>query len=262
LIFEVNEIEYNPQIDDGLFALELPQDVIWSQQPQVLPDNEKYVNMTPKQVAEAFFGACADANWDEFLKFWPSSRIDERIKEIYGKLEIISIGEPFKSGLYGGWFVPYEIKLRPTEVNVRLSNANSAKRFVITGEYDSKLKLTEELKWSSEPEVLANNDYYAKMSPQDVLKAYYDAASRLDFNEMQKFVPDSEVKKFKSECEKAAKFGIDVKKQMPTVEVMESSWSAEQSAYFVKCHQTHFKKFNLAVRNDNPAKRWVVDGGF
>ena len=70
LIFEVNEIEYNPQIDDGLFKLELPQDVIWSQQPQVLPDNEKYVNMTPKQAAEAFFNACADANWDEFLKFY------------------------------------------------------------------------------------------------------------------------------------------------------------------------------------------------
>jgi hypothetical protein len=262
LIFEVNEIEYNPQIDDGLFKLELPQDVIWSQKPKVLPDNEKYVNMTPKQAAEAFFKACADENWDEFLKFWGSSRVDERIKEIYGGIEIISIGEPFKSGLYGGWFVPYEIKLRPREVNVRLSNANSAKRFVITGEYDSKLQLTEEIKWSKEPEVLANNDTYAKMPPQEVLKKYYDAVSRLDFNEMQKFAPDSYVKKFKSQCEMAAKFGMDVQKQLPIVEVGESSWSAEQSAYFVKCRESGVKKFNLAVRNDNPAKRWVVDGGY
>ncbi|MGA2323180.1 MAG: zf-HC2 domain-containing protein [Sedimentisphaerales bacterium] len=262
LIFEVNEIEYNPQIDDGLFTLELPQDVIWSQEPQVLPDNEKYVNMTPKQTAEAFFKACADANWDEFLKFYGSSRVDERIKEIYGGLEIISIGEPFKSGLFGGWFVPYEIKLRPREINVRLSNANSAKRFVITGEYDSKLQLTEEIKWSNEPEVLADNDTYAEMSPQEVLKKYYGAVSILDFNEMGKFVPDSYVKKFKSECEMAAKFGMDVQKQLPIVEVGESSWSAEQSAYFVKCRESSVKKFNLAVRNDNSAKRWVVDGGF
>ncbi len=262
LIFEVNEIEYNPQIDDELFTLELPQDVIWSQQPQVLPDNEKYVNMTPKQAAEAFFKACADANWDEYLKFQGISRVDERIKEIYGGLEIISIGEPFKSGLYGGWFVPYEIKLHPKEVNVRLSNANSAKRFVITGEYDPNLKVTEELKWSNEPEVLANNDTYAKMSPQDALKAFYDATSRLDFNEMSKFVPDSYVNKFKSECETAAKYGIDVQKQLPIVEVGESTWSAEQSAYFVKCRQAGVKRWNLAVRNDNPAKRWVVDGGF
>ena len=123
-----------------------------------------------------------------------SSRVDERLKEIYGGLEIISIGEPFKSGLYGGWFVPYEIKLRPVEVNVRLSNANSAKRFVMTGTYDSKLQLKEEIKWSNEPEVLADNDTYAKMSPQEVVKAFYGAVSRLDFNEMGKFVPDSYVK--------------------------------------------------------------------
>jgi hypothetical protein len=145
---------------------------------------------------------------------------------------------------------------------VRLSNANSAKRFVITGEYDSKMQLTEEVNWPNEPAVLADNDAYAKMSPQEVLKEYYDAVSRLDFNEMQKFVPDSYAKKFKSECEAAAKYGIDVKKQLPIVEVGESTWSAEQSAYFVKCRQAGVKKWNLAVRNDNPAKRWVVDGGF
>jgi outer membrane lipoprotein-sorting protein len=262
LIFEVNEIEYNPQIDDGLFTLELPQDVVWSQEPQVLPDNEKYVNMTPKQAAEAFFKACADENWDEFLKFSPRSRVSDGTKEYLGGLEIVSIGEPFKSGLYGGWFVPYEIKLRPVEVNVRLSNANSAKRFVMTGTYDSKLQLKEEIKWSSEPEVLPDNDTYAKMSPEDVVKAYYGAASRLDFGEIRKFVPDSYIKEMKREISMAEKFGIDVKKQMPSVEVVESSWSAEQSAYLVKCRETRIKKFNLAIRNDNPAKRWVVDGGF
>jgi outer membrane lipoprotein-sorting protein len=136
LIFEVNEIEYNPQIDDGLFTLELPQDVIWSQEPQVLPDNEKYVNMTPKQTAEAFFKACADENWDEFLKFYGSSRVDERIKEFYGGLEIISIGEPFKSGLYPGWFVPYEIKFKnggTKKMNLAVRNDNPAKRYVVDG---------------------------------------------------------------------------------------------------------------------------------
>jgi len=261
LIFEVNEIEYNPQIDNGLFTLELPKDVIWYEEPKVLPDNEKYVNMTPKQTAEAFFNACAEENWDEYLKFVGSSRADERIKGIYGGLEIISIGEPFKSGLYGGWFVPYEIKLRPREFNMRLSNANSSKRFVITGEYDSKLQLTEEIKWSNEPEVLANNGVYAQMSPQDVVKAFYAALSRQDFDEMGKFVPDSYIKEMKYEFKVAAMFGIDAKKQLPTVEVGEVFWSAEQSAYFVKCRESRVKKWNLAVRNDNPAKRWVVDGG-
>jgi hypothetical protein len=261
LVFEVNDIEYNPELDDALFTLELPQDMIWFEEPKVLPDNVKYEKMTPKEAAEAFFKACAEEHWDEVLKFWSASRVDEQLKEYLGGLEIISIGEPFKSGIYGGWFVPYEIKLRPREYYVRVSNANSAKRFVITGQFDSKMHLQEEANWSNEPEILPDNDTYVKMSPQEAVKAYYAAFSKLDFNEMRKFMPDSELKGMKGEIEEAAKHGINVKEQLPTAEVGEAYWSEEHSAYFVKCRETRIKKFNLAVRNDNPAKRYVVDGG-
>ncbi|MDD5327329.1 MAG: hypothetical protein PHY02_05885 [Phycisphaerae bacterium] len=261
LIFEVTDIEYNPQIDNSLFTLELPKDVIWFEKPKVLPDNEKYQQMKPDEVARAFFQACADENWDEVLKFWSASRVDDRLKEYYGGLEIISIGEPFKSGLYPGWFVPYEIKLQPREYYVRVSNANSAKRFVITGRFDSKMQVQEETKWSDEPEVLPDNDRYAKMSPQEAVKAFYEAFSNLDWSEMQKFIPYSELKGMKGEFEEVAKHGINVKEQLPTVDVGEASWSEEQSSYFVRCRELRIKKFNLAVRNDNPAKRWFIDGG-
>jgi outer membrane lipoprotein-sorting protein len=136
LIFEVTDIEYNPQIDNSLFTLELPRDVILYEEPKILADNEKYQQMTPKEVARAFFQACADKNWDEFLKFWTSSRVDERLKEYLGGLEIISIGEPFKSGLYGGWFVPYEIRLKSNYVkkwNLAVRNDNPAGRYVVDG---------------------------------------------------------------------------------------------------------------------------------
>jgi outer membrane lipoprotein-sorting protein len=261
LVFEVNDIEYNPRLDDGIFTLELPKDVIWSQKPQVLPDNVKYEKMTPKEAAETFFRACAEKNWDEALKFWTASRIDNQLKEYLGGLEIISIGEPFKSGIYGGWFVPYEIKLQPREYYVRVSNANAAKRFVITGQLDSKMHLQEEAKWSNEPEILPDNDKYTKMSAQEAVKAFYEAFSKLDFNEIRKFMPDSELKGMKGEIEEAAKHGINIKEQMPKVEAGEAIWSAENSAYLVRCRESQIKKFNLAVRNDNPAKRWVVDGG-
>jgi len=262
LVFEVTDIEYNPQIDNGMFMLELPADVIWHQEPKPLADNEKYEKMTPKEAAEAFFKACAEENWDEVLKFMSSSRVDDRLKEYYGGLEIISIGEPFKSGIYAGWLVPYEIRLRPTEINVRLSKENSAGRFVITGMYDSKLQLQEEIKWSNEPEILTDNDTYAKMSPEDVAKAYFGAFSRLDFDEMRKFMPESYVASLKGEVREAAKRGIDVQKQLPIVEVGEAFWSAEHSAYFVKCRNLgRVKEWKMGVRNDNPAKRWVVDGG-
>jgi len=73
------------------------------------------------------------------LKFWGTSKIDNRIKEYLGSLEIISIGEPFQSGGYArgsGWFVPYEIKLRSGHIkkhNLAIRNDNKAKRYEIDG---------------------------------------------------------------------------------------------------------------------------------
>jgi hypothetical protein len=136
LVFDVTEIEYNPEIDNGLFTIELPADVIWFEEPKPLADNEKYQQMTPKEVTQAFFQACADENWDEVLKFWPMSAVSQEIKNYLGGLEIISIGEPFKSGLYPGWFVPYEIKFRDGNIkkmNLAIRNDNPAKRYRFDG---------------------------------------------------------------------------------------------------------------------------------
>jgi hypothetical protein len=136
LIFEVTEIEYNIEIDDSIFALELPEDMIWYEKPEILPDNEKYQQMGPREMAQAFFQACADENWDEILKFKPSSEVPQWLKDKYGGLEIISIGEPFKSGSYSGWFVPYEVRLKSGGIqkyNLAVRNDNPAKRYVQDG---------------------------------------------------------------------------------------------------------------------------------
>jgi hypothetical protein len=136
LIFEVTDIEYNKEIDDNIFAMDLPKDMIWHGELQVLPDNEKYQKMSPKETAKAFFEACAKEDWDEFLKFWSANAADEKIKSYLGGLEIVSIGEPFKAGHYPGWFVPYEIKLKNGSVkkfNLAIRNDNPAKRWVVDG---------------------------------------------------------------------------------------------------------------------------------
>ncbi|MCK4753346.1 MAG: hypothetical protein KAS75_07860 [Planctomycetes bacterium] len=265
LIFEITDIEYNTEIDDNVFALDLPENMNWHGKPKKLSNNEKYQKMTPKEAVKTFFQACADENWNEALKFWSSSQIDDRMKKYLGGLTIISIGEPFQSQGYAqnglGWFVPYEIRLRPVERNARLSNENSAGRFVITGWYDDKMQPQEELKWANEPEILADNDTYAKMSPEEVVNAYHDALLRLDWDEMRKFVPGSDVNKMEQGCKAAAKHNVDIQKNLPTVEVMKSFWSEEHSSYFVTYREFGAKKFNLAIRKDNPAKRFVVDGG-
>jgi outer membrane lipoprotein-sorting protein len=136
LVFEITKIEYNVDLDPSLFKLELPEDTVTFQKPAVLDDNENYQCMTPDETARAFFQACSDEKWDEVLKFWPMSKVDQRIKDYLGGIQIISIGAPFKSGLYPGWFVPYEIKFKSgatKKMNLAVRNDNKAGRYVVDG---------------------------------------------------------------------------------------------------------------------------------
>ncbi len=136
LVFEVTDVKYNPDTVEDLFTLELPDDVIWLEEPEVLSDNERYQQMGPKEMATAFFEACASEDWEEYLKFNPASEVSREMKDYLGGLQIISIGEPFKSGLYPGWFVPYEIKLKSGHIkkhNLALRNDNRAGRYVVDG---------------------------------------------------------------------------------------------------------------------------------
>ena len=147
-------------------------------------------------------------------------------------------------------------------MNLRLSNTNAAKRYVVTGLFDSKLKLMEDLKWAEAPETLPDNEAYAKLSAADAAKAYFAALSKLDWAELQKFAPESDVRQSQKQVEAARKKGMDVASIMPVTQVGEATWSAEHGAYFVKCHMLlPAKKHNLALRKDNKAGRWQVDGG-
>ncbi|MHC4572256.1 MAG: LolA family protein [Planctomycetota bacterium] len=136
LVFEITDIEYDPQIDDDVFTLDLPDNLIMFKDPEILADNEEYEKMGPKETATVFFNACAQEDWDEFLKFWVTSVVDQQLKDTFGGLEIISIGEPFKSGNSGVWFVPYEIKLKSGETkkwNLAVRKDNRAKRYIFDG---------------------------------------------------------------------------------------------------------------------------------
>ena len=141
LVLTVERIEYDQPIDPALFALKLPEDVKlvdWRKdyrEPQVLPDNDKYSKMTPKQAARAFLEACAKEDWDEVRKF-ETGPLSEQFRKGYGRLEIVHIGEPFKVQTYFGWYIPYEIKLRTGGVkkwNLAMRNDNRAHRYVEDG---------------------------------------------------------------------------------------------------------------------------------
>ena len=136
LIFEVNRIDYNQPIDSDVFNPKLPEDVTWIQEGvQVLPDNAKYEGMTAEQAARAFFEACGRKDWDEVAKFWPGP-VKYLYKNTLGGLQIISIGESFKSAAYPGLFVPYEIKLNNGETqkhNLALKKDPKSNRWYFDG---------------------------------------------------------------------------------------------------------------------------------
>jgi hypothetical protein len=264
LIFKLDQIDYNQPIDPSEWKLDLPADVSWYQnQMQMLPDNQKYASMTAEQAARAFFEACSRENWSEAEKFLRESPVDYLLKEELGGLEIINLGTAFTSQALPDQYVPYEIRLRPQKFYLRVSNGNPAKRYVITGVYDSKLQLLQELKWTTAPAILSDNDAYSKLSPTEVVRDYFAAQSRLDWNEMRKFAPEYDVESDQAEIEAARKEGLDVYKLIPSREVGDAFWSAERSAWFVKyIETTGIKKMNLALRRDKPTGRWFVDGGW
>jgi outer membrane lipoprotein-sorting protein len=115
LIFEVTQIDYNPTIDPDVFNPKLPENVALIQEGmKKLPDNQRYAAMTPEQAARAFFEACGRKDWDEVAKYSPVP-FNDNMKDALGGLQIVSIGESFKSESYPGAFVPYEIKAKNGE---------------------------------------------------------------------------------------------------------------------------------------------------
>ena len=131
LVFEITGIEYDKELDDSLFALQLPKNVEWRTPPAALGGD--YAKLGPVETAQAYFKALANKDWDEAAKF---GHVSQKLKDAYGGLELISLGKPFKSGLYRGYFIPYEITFRSggtKKWNIAVRNDNPAKRYVVDG---------------------------------------------------------------------------------------------------------------------------------
>jgi outer membrane lipoprotein-sorting protein len=134
-IFELSRIRYNQPIPSEVFTFELPDDVSWYQEPQKLPDNEQYAQLSAEQAARKFFEACGRKDWTEAAKFWPMP-FTEKLQAGIGGLEIIHMGESFTSQGYPGRFVPYEIKFPGGQVkkhNLALKKDRNTGRWLVDG---------------------------------------------------------------------------------------------------------------------------------
>jgi outer membrane lipoprotein-sorting protein len=133
-VLELNSFTYDQPLPDTLFALALPADVNWMLEPSEMPAAPSFTG--PREAAEFFFDSLAREDWQKLLQVLPGSSVPDGIKNSYGGLNVVHLGDAFQSGLYPGWFVPYQIRLRNGETKdhkLAIRNDNPQRRWVVDG---------------------------------------------------------------------------------------------------------------------------------
>ena len=134
VVFETTGIRYDEPLASGLFALKLPDDVIWDVPPEQMPAAGALPS-NAREAAQAFLEGMATRDWDRVLTVYRATAVDSRLMSA-GGFEVVSIGESYQSGLYAGWFVPYTIRFPNGHVkkwNLAVRNDNPAHRWVFDG---------------------------------------------------------------------------------------------------------------------------------
>jgi hypothetical protein len=135
-VFEILGVTYNEPVDPALFTLTLPEDVVRDVSSAEMPTANRPLPQSPKEAAQILFDALSREDWELARTIWPRSGFSDESKRDMGGLKVISLGEPFQSMFYRGWFVPYEIRLKNGYVkkhNLAVRNDNPAHRWVFDG---------------------------------------------------------------------------------------------------------------------------------
>ncbi|MCE5302401.1 MAG: hypothetical protein LLF97_04735 [Planctomycetaceae bacterium] len=120
------------------------------------------------------------------------------------------------------------------------------------------LKLPKNVAWITNPQPLPDNEKYAKMTPKEAARAFFEACAREDWDETMKFMTSPW-----SSGSKEYYGGLKI------VHIGEPFQSARDIGkdvdwfvpYEVKLKSGEVLKHNLAMRKYVSAKRYIVDGG-
>lgn len=147
----IDDFQWDVELDPALFEPNIPDDyteiqpqtqIRQQKEPKMkeaskkLSDDEKREQIVVKEVARELLQACANKNWEEFSDLWPGLSLNKMQKIYLGGLEIIHIGEPFKTDDSAMWYVPYQIKLKLGGVrkrNLRVRYDETTDRFIACG---------------------------------------------------------------------------------------------------------------------------------
>lgn len=104
-----------------------------------------------------------------------------------------------------------------------------------------------------EPQRLPDNEKYEKMTPLEAARTFFEACAKEDWREAEKFYQPL------ADGTKQGLGGLQVVRLgEPFRPKLYAGWMIP---YEIKFKNGQTKKWNLAMRKDNPAKRYVVDGG-
>jgi outer membrane lipoprotein-sorting protein len=135
-VLELNDIRYNEELPDSLFALQLPAGAEQIPTIDEMPPTAAPI-AGPKEAAQYFFNALASEDMNAVRDVFPVNPfIMELMKKQFGGLSVLSIGEPFQSGTYPGYYVPYQVRLRDGSeqaYNLAVRNDNPQKRWTVDG---------------------------------------------------------------------------------------------------------------------------------
>jgi hypothetical protein len=116
-----------------------------------------------------------------------------------------------------------------------------------------QLDLPADVSWYKEPEKLPDNEKYASMTAEQAARAFLEACAKEEWNEAEKFM---------SPVSKSVKDYLGGLQIVSLGQAFTSkSYGGRFVPYEIKFKNGDAKKWNLAVRKDNPAGRWQVDGG-
>ncbi len=144
----MENFQWNVELDESVFEPNIPEDYrlideqknaqVEQKPPRLLTDTEKDEQPMVREFVRKLFQACANKDWDEFSKLCPGLSLNKMQKSLMGGLEIISIGDPFKSTDSSKWYVPYEIKsklefgrIRKNTLRIRYDEATQ--KYILRG---------------------------------------------------------------------------------------------------------------------------------
>jgi outer membrane lipoprotein-sorting protein len=109
--------------------------------------------------------------------------------------------------------------------------------------------------WFAEPQALPDNEKYAKMTPEEAVRAFFEACGKEDWDEVLKFTQYMVIPQSFKEHLGGLKI-VSIGKAFKS-----GGYHGYYVPYEIKLKNGETKKFNLAVSNRNQGHRYVEDGG-